>query len=88
MKLLSILFMVVIKSGTPLNGSAEPDVAQLKRLDSWHWVTIISLEYVLDGSIAILSILDGGTIKKVDLAQWFNTTALGGGFVSFDFKYK
>ncbi|TGE31753.1 hypothetical protein [Desulfosporosinus sp. Sb-LF] len=56
-----------------------------KRLDSWHWVTIISLEYVLDGSIAIISILDGGTIKKIDLAQWFFTTTLGGGFVSFDF---
>ena len=56
-----------------------------KRLDSWHWVTIISLEYASDGSIANINILDGGSIKKVDLAKWFHTTTLGGGFVSFDF---
>lgn len=56
-----------------------------KRLDSWHWVTIISLEYVLAENIAVISILDGGTIVKVDLAKWFDTTTLGGGFVSFDF---
>jgi hypothetical protein len=56
-----------------------------KRLDSWHWVTIISLEYALDLSIATINILDGGAIKTIDLAKWFLTTIRGGGFVSFDF---
>lgn len=57
-----------------------------KRLDSWHWVTIISLEYASDGSSALIGILDGGTIKKVDLVKWFKTTSLGGGLVSFDYE--
>jgi hypothetical protein len=32
---------------------------------------------------AFTTILDEGVIKKVNLAQWFQTTTLGGGFVSF-----
>lgn len=59
-----------------------------KKLDSWHWVTIISLEYELDGNIANISFLDGGTINKINLGQWFNTTTLGGGFVILDFISK
>jgi hypothetical protein len=55
---------------------------KVKELDSWHWVTIISLEY--DESQAHADILDEGMIKKIDLAEWFNTTAIGGGFVSFN----
>ena len=55
-----------------------------KGLDSWHWVTIISLEYATDESSAIIDILDAGVIKKIDLAKWFGTTKLGGGFMSFD----
>jgi len=55
-----------------------------KLLDSWHWVTIISLEYAADESTAVIDILDEGLIKKIDLAKWFRTTMLGGGFVSFD----
>jgi len=55
-----------------------------KQLDSWHWVTIISLTYSEDGSTALIDILDGGVIKKINLAKWFYSTILGGGFVSFD----
>jgi len=55
-----------------------------KELDSWHWVTIISLDYVADGSTAFIDILDGGSIKRIDLVKWFCSTILGGGFVSFD----
>ncbi|MDP4128307.1 MAG: hypothetical protein Q8912_15420 [Bacillota bacterium] len=55
-----------------------------KGLDSWHWVTIISLEYAADENTAIIRILDEGMIKKVDLALWFETTKLGGGFVSIE----
>jgi len=54
-----------------------------KYLDKWHWVTIISLEYEEDGICAWVDILDEGIIKKIDLALWYNTTTLGGGFVNF-----
>lgn len=54
-----------------------------KNLDRWHWVTIISLESTEDGSNAFVNILDGGLIKRIDLALWYNTTTLGGGFVYF-----
>jgi hypothetical protein len=56
---------------------------EIEQLDSWHWVTIVSLEYTEDGSACSAEILDEGMIKKIDLAQWFRATTLGGGFVSF-----
>ncbi len=55
-----------------------------KRLDPWHWVTIISLSFEEDASSAVAEIIDDGRIKKIDLALWFQTTTLGGGFVSFN----
>lgn len=56
---------------------------EVKNLDSWHWVTIISLEYSDHGEAALVNILDEGLIKNIDLALWYNTTTLGGGFVYF-----
>jgi hypothetical protein len=56
-----------------------------KNLDRWHWVTIISLEYLEDHSIFV-NILDAGQIKKINLALWYNTTTLGGGFVYFTIR--
>lgn len=50
-------------------------------LDRWHWTTIISLEYSEDYGQAYVDIIDGGTIKRIDLALWYKTTLLGGGFV-------
>lgn len=47
----------------------------------WHWVTIISLEYAEDESMAYVTILDEGLIKRIDLLLWHETTTLGGGFV-------
>lgn len=52
------------------------------QLDSWHWVTIIRLEYDSGGN-ASADILDEGRIKRINLAQWYDTTTLGGGFVRF-----
>lgn len=52
-------------------------------LDAWHWVTIISLTYAEDGSQVFINVLDEGLIKKIDLALWYKTTTLGGGFVYF-----
>ena len=54
-----------------------------KRLYSWHWVTITSLEYAENGDGAFVTILDEGLFKRIDLALWHNTTTLGGGFVYF-----
>ena len=54
-----------------------------KLLDSWHWVTVVSLDYEEDGSAAFLDILDEGVKKRINLAQRYRTTTLGGGFVSF-----
>jgi hypothetical protein len=56
---------------------------QVKNLDPWHWVTIISLEYGEDRNNVFIYILDEGIIKKIDLELWYNTTILGGGFVYF-----
>lgn len=59
------------------------DNGEVKNLDRWHWVTIISLEYNEDGTNAFVNILDEGQIKNIDLLLWFKTTTLGGGFVYF-----
>lgn len=62
------------------------DNGEEKNLDRWHWVTIISLEYAEDGTSAFVNILDEGQMKKIDLALWYKTTTLGGGFVYFTRK--
>lgn len=54
-----------------------------KRLESWHWVTIIALQWEKQNGRASVDILDGGSIKSIDLSLWYNTTTLGGGFVYF-----
>jgi len=56
-----------------------------KKLERWHWVTIISLEHTEDGKSAFVKILDEGQIKEIDLALWYKTTTLGGGFVYLTF---
>lgn len=57
-----------------------------KVLDKWHWVTLDSIEYEEDLTRASAEILDEGLKKTIDLLLWYNTTTLGGGFVSFSFK--
>jgi hypothetical protein len=57
-----------------------------KNLDSWHWVTIISLEYTPNENQIFIHILDEGQIKKIDLPLWYSTTTKGGGFVFFQFS--
>jgi hypothetical protein len=54
-----------------------------KCLDKWHWVTVISVEYEEDLNCASIEILDESIKKTIDLKLWYNTTTLGGGFVSF-----
>lgn len=52
-------------------------------LDTWHWVTVLSLQYEEDGSAAYADIADEGKLLHVDIKKWFDTTGLGGGFVRF-----
>jgi len=56
------------------------------QLDSWHWVTIISLEVPEGESSALVEILDEGKLKRIDFRNWYRTTTLGGGLVRFEFK--
>ncbi len=57
-----------------------------KFLDKWHWVTLVSMEYEGDLSTVTAEILDEGMKKSIDLLLWYNTTTLGGGFVSFSLQ--
>ncbi|MDR3288359.1 MAG: hypothetical protein LBT22_02910 [Peptococcaceae bacterium] len=57
---------------------------QEKDLDQWHWVTIIALEYTEDKRGAEIEFLDEGKIWRINLASWYATTTLGGGFVCFN----
>ncbi len=62
------------------------DHGTIEELESWHWVTIISLEYEEGAGPAYVEILDGGLIKQINLCEWYKTTRLGGGFVSFEIQ--
>lgn len=59
------------------------DSGEEKAIERWHWVTITALEYVDSGEDAVLEILDNGKLKKINLALWYKTTNIGGGFVYF-----
>lgn len=59
------------------------DNGKEKRLENWHWVTLLSLEYEEDGSAAFAGIADEGVLFRVDLKKWYDTSSLGGGFVRF-----
>lgn len=79
-----ILFLIkALKEDSPV-AFLNLDHGTIYELDSWHWVTIISLEYELDSNIAFVTILDGGFVKRIDLSRWLQTTKFGGGFVSFE----
>ncbi len=54
----------------------------IHELESWHWVTVLALEYDLEEKAALITIMDNGDIKRIDLARWLSSTKLGGGFVS------
>lgn len=50
-------------------------------LHKWHWVTIIGLEHDGDEDSATVEVLDEGSLKRLNLALWLDTTRKGGGFV-------
>ncbi|HCC00614.1 MAG TPA: hypothetical protein DEP42_05300 [Ruminococcaceae bacterium] len=55
-----------------------------KSLDSWHWVVITSVEYDPNTLAAHIGIVDEGKQKTLDFSLWYQTTARGGGLISFD----
>ena len=59
------------------------DKGEEELLDTWHWVTVLSLRYEEDGSAAFADVADEGKLLHVDLKKWFDTTKIGGGFVRF-----
>ena len=59
------------------------DNGQEENLDTWHWVTLLTLQYEEDGSAAFADVADEGKLLHVDLKKWYDTTGLGGGFVRF-----
>jgi hypothetical protein len=54
-----------------------------EKLEAWHWVTVVSIEYSENEKDILLNILDESRIKKISLSLWYSTTTLGGGFVWF-----
>jgi hypothetical protein len=54
-----------------------------KKLDEWHWVTVVSAEQTGRNGNVEIGILDRGRAIAVDLSLWLDTTDYGGGFVHF-----
>lgn len=59
------------------------DSGDEKAIERWHWVTVIALDYTDVGEETTIKILDNGVLKRVNLALWYKTTNIGGGFVYF-----
>ena len=52
---------------------------EVKLLDRWHWVIIVSIKFDENGNAGNIEIIDEGLIKTIDFTLWYNTTKLGGG---------
>jgi hypothetical protein len=52
-------------------------------LESWHWTLIIESFLDKENNHTIVTILDNGEKKTIDLKQWYDNTANDGGFVYF-----
>ena len=52
-----------------------------KKLDSWHWTVLLSVEYAEDFRSAHAEIVDDGKLIRIDLYNWFSSTKREGGFV-------
>jgi len=60
------------------------DSGEEDRLDEWHWAVITAIEH--DARHAFVDVIDGGSLLRVNLRLWYETTKLGGGFVFFELK--
>lgn len=59
------------------------DHGQETRLESWHWVTLIGIDFDSDRDNLLATIVDGGQLISLDLGLWLSTSVKGGGFVYF-----
>lgn len=53
-------------------------------IDSWHWTIIVGIKQNNLQSYEV-DVIDNGTLKRLNLSSWYQTTRLGGGFVSVDY---
>ncbi len=59
------------------------DKGKLSSIQSWHWVSIIQIEYSSDFKSCVLEVIDHQRQIKIDLVDWFQHSKLGGAFVAF-----
>lgn len=53
-----------------------------KKLDPWHWVTIVGLDQAVeDGPVSVI-IYDAGISFSIDFSAWYETTSRASGFAS------
>ena len=57
---------------------------RVRKIESWHWMTIVALKTGPESDDAQSLIFDGTASIWIDLAKWHATSALGGGFVYFE----
>lgn len=55
----------------------------VKNLDEWHWVTLVAVEQEGMGKPVYATLYDASQTWKINLGLWLETTARGGGFVSY-----
>jgi hypothetical protein len=52
----------------------------LENLDSWHWVTVVSLIQETEGSPVMIEVFDGGRSWNLNLSAWYESTTRSAGF--------
>ena len=57
---------------------------KVKNLESWHWTLIIESHLDIENDHTMVTILDNGEKKTIDLKLWYESTANDGGFVYFE----
>jgi len=57
---------------------------RVRRIEGWHWMTVVALRTGPDPERVEALIYDGASSNWIDLAKWHATSALGGGFVYFE----
>ena len=53
---------------------------RVRRIEGWHWMTVVALRTGQAPDCADALIFDGATSTWIDIAKWLATSALGGGF--------
>ena len=58
------------------------DSSGIRNLDPWHWVTVVGLFQVSEGSPVMLTIYDAGESFPIEFSLWYETTGRSSGFVT------